>query len=232
MKAMSDKASDSLELIITGDGSHTVRVPGLKEHYHSVFGALAESLHVFIGAGLERVMPGKAQADILEVGFGTGLNAILTLARAAENNCSVFYTAIEKHPLSPGIVRQLNYPEMKGLTGYRAQFDRLHEAPWDTRVEISESFCFEKRLLDLHDFHPVPDSYDLVYFDAFGPDVQPEMWTTIIFERLYRSMRSGGALVTYSTKGEVKRNLKSVGFMIGKLPGPPGKREMLRAFRP
>lgn len=217
---------------MTGDGSHTIYVIGLKEHYHSIHGAVSESRHIFIGAGLQWMISGKSGIDIFEVGFGTGLNAFLTWEVSRQNNLKVNYCAIETFPLPSEIYRELNYAELAGAPERRMDFFSLHESPWNQWQQIDSQFSLLKVQADIQRFQPQPGSADLVYFDAFGPDVQPEMWTIHVFRKLFEALRPGGVLVTYSTKGEVKRNLKAVGFLIEKLPGPPGKREMLRAVKP
>ena len=221
---------------ITGDGSHTLFVPSLNEHYHSVFGAITESVHIFIEAGLNYVAKGKEKIDILEVGLGTGLNALLSCIYAEEQNLFIRYTSLEKFPLPIEMTSQLNYPhEMTShfeiTPGAAEAYHQIHLSAWNQWIGISKNFQLFKIKTDLREYSPVPDSFDLVYFDAFGPDKQPEMWTADVFNNIYTGMKQGGVLVTYSTKGEVKRNLKSAGFSIEKLPGPPGKREILRATK-
>lgn len=222
----------SAELKVTGDGSHTLFVPSLNEHYHSVFGAIQESKHIFIDAGLKALPSGMTTIEILEVGFGTGLNALLTCLEAWNSNPKVRYSSVEKWPVSIGMSSLLNFPDQIDTPGARDVFEHIHAAPWDDCVEISNHFSLRKIHADLIDYQPEPARFNLVYFDAFGPDVQPEMWTEDVFAKMFSAMKSGGILVTYSTKGTVKRNLKGAGFTIEKLPGPPGKREMLRARRP
>jgi tRNA U34 5-methylaminomethyl-2-thiouridine-forming methyltransferase MnmC len=210
----------------TADGSHTLFVPGMKEHYHSVNGAIQESMHVFIEAGLHQVH--KANIRILEIGFGTGLNALLTLLEAEKREASrVEYHAVELHPLPGEVTAALNYeamlcPERKGL------FPALHAAPWDTPTGITDRFILHKIRGDSNRC-PLPASLDLVYFDAFAPDKQPEMWNQEIFNALYERMAEGGILTTYCAKGSVRRMMKKAGYSVERIPGPRGKREMLRA---
>jgi tRNA U34 5-methylaminomethyl-2-thiouridine-forming methyltransferase MnmC len=219
------------EFRTTEDGSHTLYRPDLDEHYHSVYGAIGESQHIFIESGLLPSIQEKNQIDILEVGFGTGLNALLTLLLVTEKNIFVNYTAIELYPLDKPTWSRLNYPEYILKAGAESAFGKLHDAEWGKEVHVNNKFTVLKLNEDLLAWIPAVNSYDLVYFDAFGPDVQPELWTEEIFMKIYHGLRMEGVLVTYSTKGAVKRNLKSAGFGIEKLPGPKGKREILRACK-
>jgi tRNA U34 5-methylaminomethyl-2-thiouridine-forming methyltransferase MnmC len=213
------------QLIKTSDGSHTIYVPEMDEHYHSVHGAVQESEHIFIRAGYENCNANPL--NIFEAGFGTGLNALLTAARAIKENREVFYTSIEKYPVGSNLIESLNHYEFAGSDGKRI-FELIQSSPWESMNCICNNFNLKKTNGDLADYIPVYP-VDLVYFDAFGPDKQPSMWTIEIFERISSSMKSGGILVTYSSKGEVKRRLRSVGFDVKLLPGPPGKREMISA---
>lgn len=216
------------KLILTEDGSHTIYIPDLKESYHSVKGAIKESRHVFIEAGFMQV-PGDI-VNIFELGFGTGLNALLTYDIAKRSKRKVVYHTVEKYPLSEIHVRDLNYPNQLGKdTG--DIFLRLHEIPWEKEVEISDFFVLKKINADFKKYN-FTSSYNLVYFDAFAPEVQPDMWQKGIFGKIFQSMRPGGILTTYSSKGAVRRTMKSVGFIVEKLPGPPGKWEMVRARVP
>lgn len=215
------------ELQQTADGSHTLFIPEMDEHYHSVNGAVQESRHVFIEAGMHRF--GKKDATIWEIGFGTGLNAFLTLLDAEENGRSVNYYSIELYPLGIEVVQSLNYgdvicPERKGL------FRALHEAAWNQSVKISDCFTLHKIQGDSNTCD-MPEGIDLVYFDAFAPDKQPEMWNQEIFDKLYAHMSVGGILTTYCAKGVVRRMMQKAGYSVERIPGPPGKREMLRAMK-
>lgn len=227
---MPGKKHPEIRLEITGDGSHTLYVPSLNEHYHSVFGAITESEHIFIRAGLQSLPETMKEISILEVGFGTGLNALLTCIRASECNLMVRYVSIEKFPLPLEMTSQFNFPNEMSSHQSSFIFQKIHEASWNEWVEITPGFDLFKNQTDLKDYVAEQNIFDLVYFDAFGPDVQPEMWTADVFKNIYAGMKNGGILVTYSTKGDVKRNLKNAGFAIKKLPGPPGKREILRAM--
>lgn len=216
-----------IQLISTSDGSHTLYVPELGEHYHSIHGAVQESEFIFINNGFKFC---KADpVNIFEVGFGTGLNALLTSIISKSGKREVYYTAIEKYPLSKQIIASLNHHQFAGSDG-REIFNKIHSAPWNKNVNICTNFNLKKIKGDFI-FEAPPGKYDLIYFDAFGPDKQPEMWVREIFARIYSSLNNEGVLVTYSSKGEVKRNLKACGFEVKLLPGPPGKREMIRAIK-
>ncbi len=224
-----DKKKITLET--TSDGSHTLFVPGLNEHYHSVNGALQESELVFIHNGLHYMPVCTKEINLLEVGFGTGLNALLTVLEAKKQRRKINYIAIEPEPVDPELVEKLNYPERIGGTEAAGYFRKLHEAGWVYPSFLSDYFIISKIHAKLEEISLKDEQFHLVYFDAFGPDVQPELWTVQVFEQLFRCMKSGGVLVTYSCKGTVKRALLSAGFTIEKLPGPAGKREVLRAVK-
>lgn len=215
------------ELILTADGSHTLYVPEMNEHYHSIHGAIQESQFIFINSGYD-----FCEADpvnILEIGFGTGLNAFMTALKSCNGIKKVHYTTIEKYPLKEEITKALNYPVFTGA-GTGNLFDLIHNAQWNTDVSICNNFIINKTKGDATDHIPSGE-YDLIYFDAFGPDKQPEMWTADVFKRISEVTRENGILVTYSAKGEVKRNLRGCGFNVTLLPGPPGKRQIIRACK-
>ena len=212
----------------TGDGSSTLFIPDLNEHYHSINGAVQESEHVFIRTGLEVVK--TLTICMLEMGFGTGLNALLTF-RKAVNFKSIHYYAIEKYPLSWEQVKQLKYEEFLGLSETEKEaFRSMHQSPWDVTTVLTDNFTLHKMKTDLKDYL-TSEHFDLVYFDAFAPAVQPELWEEPVFTMLGQAMKPGGVLVTYCAKGEVRRRLQRSGFDVERLPGPPGKREILRAIR-
>lgn len=215
------------KLIITEDGSHTLYVPGIDEHYHSRFGAITESRHIFINAGLASLPPGDT--SILEVGFGTGLNALLTAMHAGKEKIRVSYTSLEKYPLDVEVISRLNYGSMAGEEGQEL-LTAIHTAPWNSTAAITGWFTLEKRLTDLTTEDPA-GIYDLVYFDAFGPDKQPEMWSETVMRRIAAVTHPGSVFVTYSAKGDLKRMLRSLGFEVKLLPGPPGKRVITRAVK-
>jgi len=215
------------QIITTSDGSHTIFVPELNEHYHSVHGAVQESDFIFIGSGFN-----KSNADpvnIFEVGFGTGLNALLTGLKSIHENRAVNYTTIEKYPLEEAVTGSLNHHIYAGEGG-KELFDLIHNAPWEKWITIHKNFNLKKIKGDITK-HPVSGKFDLIYFDAFGPDKQPEMWTKDIFAFIASVTEKDGILVTYSAKGEVKRNLQYCGFEVTLLPGPPGKRQIIRAIK-
>lgn len=219
-----------MELKKTADGSHTLFVSELNETYHSIHGAIQESQHVFIKNGLH-YFSNKTFVRILEVGFGTGLNALLTLLDSKNENQQVNYVSLEKFPLVNELILQLNYPsQLKLNTTQTALFNQLHTCKWNTTVPISTNFNLLKIKEDLI-FFQTTATFDIVYFDAFAPEKQAELWTTEVFATIYKLLNSGGILVTYCAKGVVKRTIKSVGFQLETLSGPPGKREMIRAIK-
>ncbi len=216
---------------LTADGSHTLFVPELDEHYHSVNGAVQESTHIFINTGLHHC--NKENIHIFEVGFGTGLNAFLTLTDTKNSDKSITYTSIEAYPLPDSIIHNLNYTQ--GYTDEDKElFYRLHKAEWDTTIPITTSFDLRKIKADFSqfDFSSIYEPVDLIYFDAFAPDKQPDIWSQEIFDNLYSVSNSEAILVTYCAKGSIRRMMQQAGFKVERLPGPPGKREMLRATKP
>lgn len=212
------------ELKVTEDGSHTFYMPDLDEHYHSTHGAIQESMHVFLNAGFN--YSEKETINILEIGFGTGLNCYLTALEAKKQNKKVIYHSIELYPLEKELVDKLNYADQDNLDLFKS----LHSCEWNKDVPITDNLILQKLQGDLTTYQ-FPQTYDLVYFDAFAPDVQPDLWSLEIFEKIYQSTNSEAFLTTYCTKGIVKRALRAAGFKVKRLPGPPGKREMLRATR-
>lgn len=215
------------EIVTTGDGSVTLYVPDLEEHYHSVHGAIEESRHVFIQGGL--LHSGLQTLRIFEMGFGTGLNALLTCLEALSGNITIQYDSIDLFPLEMNLVRKLNYPELLPERA-REIFNTLHSTAWNETHSIDRVFNFTKIQADLLTFRP-ETCYHVIYFDAFSPRAQPALWGTDIFRKMYDMMHEGGVLMTYSVTGWVRRNLEKAGFHTEKLPGPPGKREILRAMR-
>lgn len=215
------------ELRITEDGSHTMYVPDLDEGYHSIHGAIQESMHVFIKQGLRTIQ--AADTRILEIGFGTGLNAILTHAEAALTGQRIHYHGVEKYPLVTDEYSKINFGEIrKDLQ--QDLFMAMHRAPWGEAVKIDPGFELFKEASDFR-IMEAAGPFDLVYFDAFDPQKQAYLWTEELFSGIAERVRTGAVLVTYSAKGSVRRALKSSGFDVQKAPGPPGKREMVRAVK-
>lgn len=215
-------------VIQTEDTSHTLFNKDIGEHYHSTFGAIQESEHIFIQAGLQLLKNSKATINIFEVGFGTGLNALLTYNWSLKNKLPVSYESVELYPVSINQVQQLNYPELLKMD--KNLFFRMHESD-GKKVQLSKYFSLSNQISSLQEVELSSEYFDLIYFDAFSPDVQPEMWTDDIFLKIADATKRGGILTTYSCKGFVKRALKAAGFEIEKLPGPKGKREILRAIK-
>jgi tRNA U34 5-methylaminomethyl-2-thiouridine-forming methyltransferase MnmC len=215
------------KIVTTSDGSHTIYVQELNEHYHSIHGAVQESTHIFIKNGFETC---KADPlNIFEVGFGTGLNALLTASKCSAGDRVVNYTSIEKYPLRKEIVSSLNHSLFAGENGTEL-FNLIHNSSWNEFVAISNYFNLKKIESDFKVESP-SGNYDLIYFDAFGPEKQPEMWTKEVFALITAMTNNEGVFVTYSAKGEVRRRLTASGFTVSLLPGPPGKRQMIRAVK-
>ena len=284
---LSDKRFLPLTLEITKDGSHTLYVPELNEHYHSSHGAIQESTHIFIREGLlhrfqfqpsarqeqselqhrpeaqqqfsrEQFLQPSHAINLLEIGFGTGLGALLTLLEAEKKRINVFYHTLERYPISIEAAQKLNYPAMLnrlerdiavdtpmqsnqndlnnaklGNNTFEKLFLQLHTSPWEKATAITPCFTLLKQLIDFSrpaTFTP-KKGFDLIYYDAFSPETQPKMWTQEIFDHLYSLSNQGAILTTYCAKGVVRRKLQTAGFQVERLPGPPGKREILRATK-
>ncbi|MFT5823695.1 MAG: tRNA U34 5-methylaminomethyl-2-thiouridine-forming methyltransferase MnmC [Crocinitomix sp.] len=219
------------KIIVTQDNSKTLLNSELNETYHSTNGAFNEAIHVFIEAGIT-FFDQKKHLSIFEMGFGTGLNALLTANHALKNNLHIDYTGIEKHPLNIELVQALNYPQLVENEQAEQQFNLLHTSEWNVKNQISPNFTLTKIATDLQDDLSLTQKFDIVFYDAFGPRVQPHLWTIESLNKMYDLLVPGGILVTYCAQGQFKRNLKSLGFMVENLPGPPGKREMTRAIKP
>lgn len=212
-------------LKITEDGSHTIFVKGLEESYHSSHGAIQESMHIFINQGLKD-HPFK-NIRILETGFGTGLNAFLSCQFAKDHKLHIFYHSVEKYPLYKTEYNALNYHEL--IPGSKASSLReMHEAPWEKDIELSAHFILHKELSDFRTMKPA-GTFDLIFFDAFAPEKQPDLWSQEVFTKIYQLCNPGALLITYSSKGDVRRALQASSFKVEKVPGPPGKREIVRA---
>jgi tRNA U34 5-methylaminomethyl-2-thiouridine-forming methyltransferase MnmC len=222
------------EIVITADGSSTIHLSDWDEQYHSKHGAIQEAYHVFIKHGLhcfcEFNTSHKKDISILEIGFGTGLNAYITLLEAEKLNIQINYVGVEGYPVSMEEVLQLNYPSELKAENKKQIFEKLHEIPWNEQQVITNHFSLEKQQQFFSEIND-KDAYNIIYFDAFGARVQPELWTESIFQKMYDALKDGGILVTYAAKGSVRRAMLAVGLKVEKLPGPPGKREMLRAIK-
>ena len=219
------------KIIKTGDGSATIHLPEWDEQYHSKHGALQEAMHVFIKMGLDFTIAefNKSELSILEIGFGTGLNALLTALYAS--SVKIHYTGVEAYPVKPEELAVLDYASV--LPDFETAediFSKIHHVDWEKFNEITSNFSLQKQKKT---FQEIEDKaiFDLIYFDAFGARVQPELWTEAIFLKMYDSLKLNGVLVTYAAKGSVRRAMQTVGFTVERLPGPPGKREMLRGVK-
>ncbi|MBL4605031.1 MAG: tRNA (5-methylaminomethyl-2-thiouridine)(34)-methyltransferase MnmD [Flavobacteriaceae bacterium] len=216
------------EIIITSDGSTTIHLPDWNEQYHSKHGAIQEAYHVFIKHGLTPIS--KKELSILEIGFGTGLNSFITFLEAQKNNRTINYVGVEAYPIGLDEVAKLNYVSELKATDLKSLFQTLHTCSWEEKHQITSEFSLWKRKQFFNDIDD-EGQFDLIYFDAFGARVQPELWTEEIFSKMFVALKNEGTLVTYSAKGSVRRAMQSVGFTVERLPGPPGKREMLRATK-
>lgn len=216
------------EIIQTEDGSTTIHIKEWNENYHSKHGAIQEAQHVFIKNGLS-LFAGKS-LSILEIGFGTGLNAFITFLESKKMEQTIAYTGVEAYPISATELQAMNYVEELNATDQKQVFDQMHEGNWGERIALDAFFSLEKRQ---QFFEAIDDEqqFDLIYFDAFGYRVQPELWSTEIFRKMYNALKDNGVLVTYAARGVVKRSMIEVGFTVEKLAGPPGKREMFRATK-
>lgn len=215
-----------IEILKSADGSHTLYLPELDETYHSRHGAVQEALHVFIHNGLNSISPGFSEIKILEIGWGTGLNSLLTFKEAKKKGLRISYTGIEKFPVPNDVLEQLNYRDWN-----EDDFlEKAYSAEWSVETHISDFFKLTKLAIDVNDFITT-DQFDIIYFDAFGPRAQGDMWNKELFEQLYELTSTEGVFVTYCAKGQVRRDLQEVGYRMERLPGPPGKREMLRGVK-
>ncbi len=236
------------EIVITADGSSTIHLPEWDEQYHSKHGAIQEAYHVFIKHGLHHLCSSRSEEhypelalgfhninslstiSILEIGFGTGLNAFITLLEAEKLGVSIDYRGVEGYPVLMDEISQLNYSTELDAESKEALFKTLHELPWEESQVITDQFSLTKQNRFFSEISEI-DVYNLIYFDAFGARVQPELWTEAIFKKMYDALKENGVLVTYSAKGSVRRAMQAVGFKVERLPGPPGKREMLCACK-
>lgn len=216
------------EIILTRDGSSSIFLPELNETYHSRFGAIQEAKHVFIKNGLS--LFNDKSVSILEIGFGTGLNAFITFLETLETHQNINYVGIEAYPVAIDVINNLNYVSVLNATAYQSIFEEMHQSGWESENSIASHFSLTKRK---QKFEEISDSnaFDLIYFDAFGFDVQPELWSEIIFKKMYDALLPNGVLVTYACRTSIRKAMINAGFRVEKLQGAPGKREMLRAFK-
>jgi tRNA U34 5-methylaminomethyl-2-thiouridine-forming methyltransferase MnmC len=218
------------EIFITQDGSHSIAIEQTNITYHSRYGAIQESRHIYIESGLKKLLDQKPCINIFEMGFGTGSNALLTLISAEENNQKIYYETIDEYFLEDQLVEKLNYCEQLERPDLRSVFDQLHNCGSEKEILINPFFSFKKINTSLQNFI-FSRSFDIIFYDAFAPSAQPELWTQEIFTKLFSAVNSNGSLVTYCSKGNVKRAMQAAGFVVEHLPGPPHKREILRAIK-
>jgi tRNA U34 5-methylaminomethyl-2-thiouridine-forming methyltransferase MnmC len=215
------------EIIITSDGSTTIHLPEWNEQYHSKYGAIQEAYHVFIKNGLD-CFKTKDKVSVLEIGFGTGLNCFITYLEAQQKELQIDYTGVEAYPVKQEEIEKLNYVVALKVENEQQIFNDIHSFPWNVKHQLTTNFSLIKKEQFFENINEI-DAFELIYFDAFGARVQPELWTESIFKKMYQALKQNGILVTYSAKGSVRRAMQKVGFTVERLPGPPGKREMLRA---
>jgi tRNA U34 5-methylaminomethyl-2-thiouridine-forming methyltransferase MnmC len=216
------------EIIQTHDGSTTIHIEEWDECYHSKFGAIQEAQHVFIKNGL--ILFEKKNVSILEIGFGTGLNAFITFLESQKLSQTIDYVGVEAYPISPEEVLLMNYVPALKAENESTIFEKMHQSSWEEQIILRNDFVFTKRNQFFQDIDDL-EKFDLIYFDAFGYRVQPELWSTAIFQKMYAALKPNGILVTYAARGVIKRSMIAVGFTVEKLAGPPGKREMFRAIK-
>ncbi len=211
-------------LLKTGDGSYTLHIVEWDEQYHSKHGAIAEALHVFIKEGLYHWLSknNSPSVSIMEIGFGTGLNGLLTFLETEKNNVKVDYTGVEAYPLTMDVIQKMNYSSL--LNASEELFSLLHTTPWEEKVAISENFHLTKQQ-KLFSEITTENSFNIIYFDAFGIRVQPELWTEEIFKKMHNALKPNGVLVTYAANGNARRAMQTVGFSVDRLPGPRGKKK-------
>jgi len=218
------------EIITTADGSKTIFFPDINENYHSHHGALQEARHVFFQNGLDH-FSGKNELTVFEVGFGTGLNTLLAMEYAENHHKKIIYHSIEAFPVSMEEAEALDYGSLPDNREFKKWATDLHLLPWNEEHRLTNYFQLKKLLSKLEDFSLEAVFYDCIFFDAFGPRVQNEMWAPEILKKMYEGLKKEGLLVTYCAKGQVKRDLKAAGFRVEAVPGPPGKREMTLAWK-
>jgi len=216
------------EIVITNDGSVTIYVPDMDENYHSRYGAIQEAYHVFIKNGL--ALTEGRPVSILEIGFGTGLNCFITYLESLKSGQQIDYTGVEAYPVEQEVIAQLNYVSQLGADDKQEVFDRMHNVAWGEQTGLNEKFTLTKRQQLFQDIND-ENVFDLIYFDAFGYPTQPELWSEEIFSIMYKALKNEGILVTYACRTVIKKAMMSAGFSVKKVQGPPGKREMLIAFK-
>ena len=217
------------QIVPTADGSSTIFIPEMNEQYHSLNGALTESEYVYIDKGFS--FQQKKKLTVFEVGFGTGLNCLLTAIEASKQQKITHYISVEKYPLNAKIISELNYGQLISEEA-KLLFEKIHACKWSEKTQITDYFSLTKIKTDLvTQTKKFAEKFDVVYFDAFGPDKQPDMWKPEIFSKIYEQCLPSCVFVTYSAKGEVRRNLSQIGFSMERLPGPPGKKQMLRGIK-
>jgi tRNA U34 5-methylaminomethyl-2-thiouridine-forming methyltransferase MnmC len=221
-----------MSLFITEDGSHSIFSEQFGVAYHSTHGAIQETRHIFIEAALKYYIQQKNvdKIKILDIGFGTGLNVFMTFLESLKQGLNIELTAVEAYPLSISTSEQLNYSQLLNVPQDDAIFKQLHTLSWEEKHRISENFSFQKLFLDFNNISHV-NSFDIIYYDAFSPESQPELWESEMLQRMFNALKNGGLMTTYCAKGSFKRALKSVGFQIENIPGPRGKREITRATK-
>ncbi len=219
----------SIEKLLTADGSHTLFSSKFNEIYHSRHGAIQESNHVFVQHGLMQVKTRPIR--IFELGFGTGLNAFLAFLFAQNHSIDVHYEGVELYPIENDIAQSLNYADELCAGKFKHEFLQLHTSLWNQSHQLSVNFTFIKKHISIADYQPAINHFDVIFFDAFAPDVQSELWSEKMFAKMYAILKPGGILCTYCAKGIVRRAMQGAGFVVQRQPGPPGKREMLVAFK-
>ena len=217
------------EIIKTSDGSVTIYLPEMNETYHSKFGAIQEAYHVFIKNGL--ALFGGGPVSVLEIGFGTGLNAFITFLESQKKGQAVNYTGVEAYPVAQEEAASLNYVEELNVLKFKDIFTGMHTQSWEQAVPLSDNFTLTKRNQHFEDIDD-KEKYNLIYFDAFGYHAQPDLWSVAIFNKMFNALKPGGVLVTYACRTIIRKAMQEAGFQTKKLPGPPGKREMLYAIKP
>jgi tRNA U34 5-methylaminomethyl-2-thiouridine-forming methyltransferase MnmC len=218
------------EIILTQDGSHTINFCEWNATYHSKYGAIQESMHVYINAGLKQLLNRRSLIKVFEMGFGTGLNVLLTLREAEINQQRIYYETIEQFPLEKMLFEKLNYCEQLQRMDLKPAFEQLHYCEWNKEINISPFFTFKKMHTPVQNYE-FGQKINIIYYDAFSPAAQPELWAKEIFEKLFANLQPQGLLLTYCSKGDVRRAMQTTGFITEKLPGPPHKREILRAIK-